>query len=255
MSFISDFVSEENRASFLFLNGKEERANELRSILFNEIGTAAFHIATFMENSSVLHSEIIAHRIGLVPIIVSKLPSDFPTERKVISCVLDVSATNEIRNVYSTDFSSSVIKPKEAFFKCQLTSLLPGERIFCVAEINFDYRPVHAKYGPITKVSFKEDSKTKKGFLFRAEVSGVIPVNDVVHMAITKLLAKHGKEILNKEKDESEKIIQGVLDRREEERERRALKKKRAEDRVAREKFMADNPNAKIEFVEEEEED
>ncbi|ETO24858.1 hypothetical protein RFI_12296, partial [Reticulomyxa filosa] len=43
-------------------------ANALRRIMLSEIPTIAFDEVTFLQNSSVIHDEILAHRIGLIPI-------------------------------------------------------------------------------------------------------------------------------------------------------------------------------------------
>ena len=45
-----------------------EMANELRRVILSEIPTMAITEVIFMENESPLYDEMIAHRLGLIPL-------------------------------------------------------------------------------------------------------------------------------------------------------------------------------------------
>ncbi|ORM40517.1 DNA-directed RNA polymerase II subunit rpb3 [Babesia sp. Xinjiang] len=64
-----DIVSlSSNKMSFILLNADVSTANALRRIMLSEIPALAIEVVTVLENTSVLHDEYIAHRLGLLPI-------------------------------------------------------------------------------------------------------------------------------------------------------------------------------------------
>ncbi|CDR95474.1 DNA-directed RNA polymerase II, putative [Babesia bigemina] len=53
---------------FILLNADVATANAMRRIMLSEIPTLAIEVVTILENTSVLHDEYLAHRLGLLPI-------------------------------------------------------------------------------------------------------------------------------------------------------------------------------------------
>ena len=50
-------------------------ANALRRILLAEVPTVAIETVYVEENTSIIHDEVLAHRLGLLPVLVD--PADF----------------------------------------------------------------------------------------------------------------------------------------------------------------------------------
>ncbi|KAK1940380.1 putative DNA-directed RNA polymerase II [Babesia divergens] len=57
-----------SKMDFILLNSDVATANALRRIMLSEIPALAIEVVTVLENTSVLHDEYIAHRLGLLPI-------------------------------------------------------------------------------------------------------------------------------------------------------------------------------------------
>lgn len=57
-----------DRLEFDLLNVELPTANALRRIIIAEVPTMAIDIVEIQENSSALHDEMLAHRMGLIPL-------------------------------------------------------------------------------------------------------------------------------------------------------------------------------------------
>ncbi|KAK1442974.1 DNA-directed RNA polymerase like protein [Babesia gibsoni] len=57
-----------SKMDFILLNADVSTANALRRIMLSEIPSLAIEVVTVLDNTSVLHDEYIAHRLGLLPI-------------------------------------------------------------------------------------------------------------------------------------------------------------------------------------------
>jgi len=69
-------------------------ANALRRIMIAEVSTMAIEHVYMWQNSSIMHDEVLAHRLGLVPIMVDpRLFEAFGKHKP--SCYLNLSSCHE----------------------------------------------------------------------------------------------------------------------------------------------------------------
>jgi len=102
-------------------------ANALRRTIISDVPTLAIDLVEFENNSSVLSDEFLAHRLGLIPLISSRV-NDFKDNRECQNChtfcnecsaefrLSKTCTENETLNVTSKDFfaQDDTVKPIDA---------------------------------------------------------------------------------------------------------------------------------------------
>jgi DNA-directed RNA polymerase subunit D len=141
-------------------------ANTLRRIMLSEIPTLAVDSVDFVENSSTIFDEIIAHRLSLVPIVTDpetfSLPSlhDCPDPENgcpqcLITLVLDVHAKDKQIYAYSGDLKSPDPKTFPASAKIPITKLNPHQRLSLEANARVGIGRKHAKWQCASTVAYQ----------------------------------------------------------------------------------------------------
>ena len=59
---------EQGNLSFILKDSNPAYTNTLRRIMIDEVPTMAIEEVEFFKNNSILYDEIIAHRLGLIPL-------------------------------------------------------------------------------------------------------------------------------------------------------------------------------------------
>ncbi len=186
-------------------------ANALRRVMLSEIPTMAIEWVDFIKNDSVLPDEIIAHRLGLVPLTFKpdsyRLPKECECGGKGCSRC-QVKLTLEKKGpcmVYSGDLKSEAEDVKPRFEKIPIVELFEGEELKLEATAQLGTGREHAKwqgavvgYRNLPKEGgegVKEDS-----FVFTVEsVCGLKPEEVVLQSA--KVLERKLEEFLEKLKE------------------------------------------------------
>jgi len=128
--------------------------NTLRRIIISEVPTLAIKNVKFIKNNSALFDEIIAHRMGLLPLKADLETYNLPEECscKGVGCakcqvIITLSAEGPI-TIYSSDlkFQDKNIIP--VYEKIPIVKLLKGQELELEATATLGIGKVHAKYIP-----------------------------------------------------------------------------------------------------------
>jgi len=139
-------------------------ANGVRRAIVGDVPTLAVDTVDFYENTSVMFDEVLALRIGLVPLTTDldtyELPDEDADEEEhdpatEVSLTLDVEADDDERTVYSSDLESEdpVVKPADK--NIPLIKLKPGQAVVaeCIARLGRGRD--HAKHQGGVSVGYK----------------------------------------------------------------------------------------------------
>jgi DNA-directed RNA polymerase subunit D len=151
-------------------------ANSLRRTMMSEVPTMAIEDIFYFDNSSIVQDEIIANRVGFIPLKTDLdtyiLPEDCdcdaelgcPKCRAVLT--LDVESTDDTRIVYSGDLipEDPMITPANP--KIPISKLAPKQAIRFEAYAQLGKGKEHAKWSPVSMCVYQNvsvvDVKSKK---------------------------------------------------------------------------------------------
>ncbi len=157
--------------------------NTIRRAIITETPTMAIEICKIKKNSSALYDEVLAHRLGLIPLKTDlksyKLSKKCKCERK--GCALcQLSLTLKMSgpgNVYAEDLKSSDPKVKPIYPKMLIVKLLKEQEVELEAIAVLGKGKKHVKFSPglvyyqgYPKIKVKSERDAK-------EYSGVCPTN------------------------------------------------------------------------------
>lgn len=129
--------------------------NTLRRAIMNEVPTLALEQITFNKNTGVMYDEILALRLGLLPLTTPVGDYDLPTEEEVAadeySAKSSVEATLVAQGpctVYAKDIKFKDAKVKPVYPDTPLVKLLEGQEIELSAKAVLGTGRAHAKWSP-----------------------------------------------------------------------------------------------------------
>jgi len=150
----------ENKIKFTLRGITVPVANALRRIMIAEVPTIAIDEVIIIENSSLMDDEILAHRLGLIPIKTDldafTLPEaleDF--QKSTVLFILDAEAGNSIRTVYSRELLSQDPSIVVANGNIPIVKLAPKQRIRLEAYARLGQGKDHAKWQPSSACAYK----------------------------------------------------------------------------------------------------
>lgn len=167
-------------------------AGELRRIMISEIPTMAIEWVDFHKNDSVLWDEIIANRLGLIPLTYDtkfhRMKDDCRCSGKgCVHCqVTLVLKKKGPCMVYSGDIVPSDKKVKPVYDKIPIVELMEGQELEFEATAQIGLGKEHAKWQGAV-VGYRED---KDKFIFNVESACGLSVKEVVLKAFDVLEGK-----------------------------------------------------------------
>jgi len=139
--------------------------NALRRIMLAEVPCMAIDEVVFIENSSMLHDEILAHRLGLIPLKTDldtyNLPdecsckSEFGCNLCRVGLTLEAEATEKTATVYSRDLHSDNPDIIPVSDKIPLVKLAPDQKIKLEAYARLGKGKDHAKWQPVSSCTYR----------------------------------------------------------------------------------------------------
>lgn len=145
---------EKGKLSFILKDATPPYANTLRRIMIEEVPTMAIEDIEFRKNSSILYDEIIAHRLGLVPLTTDlksyTLPEKCKCEGKGCArCQLKLTlkAKGPVI-VYASDIKTKDAEIKPVYPKMIIVKLLKNQALELEATAVLGKGKAHAKWCP-----------------------------------------------------------------------------------------------------------
>ena len=135
-------------------NAELPLVNTLRRLIIEEVPTIAIDEVTFVKNNSALYDEVIAHRLGLLP-----LTSDIKSYNFLEDCKCkgkgcsrcQVKITLQAKGpctVYASDLKSRDSKIKPVYPETPITILLKGQDLQLEATAKMGRGKDHSKFSP-----------------------------------------------------------------------------------------------------------
>src|SRR2546426_1743933 len=190
---------EEDRIVIKFSNVPRQYVNALRRLSISEVPTLAIDDVVILENSSVMHDEAIAHRLGLIPLRTDLdrfvMPHDCDC-KSTLGCskcrvllVLDSEANEKTKVVTSGELLSEdeLIKPVSK--DIPIVVLAPAQKLKFEAYARLGVGKDHAKWQP-TSAAIVKDGKDDGESILTIETNGALTAEETVGAAMEKLSTK-----------------------------------------------------------------
>lgn len=140
-------------------------ANALRRTMIADVPSMAIEDVIIVENTSVMYDEILAHRLGLIPLTtdldVYTPPEDCDCKSELgcskcrVTFTLESEAGEETITVYSADLKSEDEKVRPVSDRIPIVKLAPRQRLKLEAYARLGYGHNHAKWMPVTACGYR----------------------------------------------------------------------------------------------------
>jgi DNA-directed RNA polymerase subunit D len=140
-------------------------ANALRRIMMSEVPIMAIEDVVIVENSSILYDEIIAHRLGLIPLTTDLQSYVYPDDctcqsemgcnRCTANFTLEVEAGEDVKTIFSKDLipQDSQIRPVNT--EIPIVKLGPNQKMKLEAYAKLGKGINHSKWYPTSLCTYK----------------------------------------------------------------------------------------------------
>ena len=179
---------EQDIVRFVLSDASSAFANGLRRIMISEIPVMAIDDVMILENNSVMYDEILAHRLGLIPVTTDptyNLPEDCSCKSELgcekcrASFSLEVEASDPAEVVYSSQLKPENSDVRPVSDKIPIVKLAQGQKIKLEAYARLGRGRSHAKWQSVSAATYSYDPKAK-AYSFMVESTGTIPPEKIV---------------------------------------------------------------------------
>ncbi|RLG59784.1 DNA-directed RNA polymerase subunit D [Candidatus Geothermarchaeota archaeon] len=149
-----------NRLSLILWDVPVIIANSIRRAMISEVPTLAIEHVFIYKNSSVMDDEILAHRLGLIPLktdLQKYVPNDECECKSEMGCpkcsvtmYLEAKAGEEVKVVYSGDIKSEDEGVVPVSEDIPIVKLAPGQEISIEMRAIMGRGKEHAKWQPVS---------------------------------------------------------------------------------------------------------
>lgn len=181
-----------------FSNIPRQYVNSLRRLSISEVPTLAIDDVVVLENSSVMHDEAVAHRLGLIPLRTDPGRFIMPSEcdcKSTLGCskcrvllVLDAEANEKTMVVTSGELVSEDEMVKPVSKDIPIIVLAPNQKLKFEAYARLGIGKDHAKWQP-TSAAVVKDGKDDEIILV-LESNGALTAEEILLGASERLAAK-----------------------------------------------------------------
>lgn len=171
-------------------------ANAIRRLAISQVPTMAIDDVVILENSSVMFDELVAHRLGLIPLKTDLERYNLPEEcdcKSALGCpkcrvllVLDAEATDRVRSVHSGDLVSEDPEIRPISDSIPIVKLAPGQKMKLEAYARLGKGSEHAKWQPTAAAVMIETGRPDE-FEIYIESVGSLPAPEIFNRAIERL--------------------------------------------------------------------
>lgn len=189
----------DNRIVVKFNNIPRQYVNALRRLAISEVPTLAIDDVVILENSSVMHDEAVAHRLGLIPLRTDPGRFVMPHEcdcGSTLGCakcrvllVLDAEATDKTKVVTSGEMVSEDEMVKPVSRDIPIVVLAPSQKLKFEAYARLGIGKQHAKWQP-TAAAVVKDGKDENEIVLIIETNGALTAEEILKESTERLQSK-----------------------------------------------------------------
>ena len=189
----------DERVVIKFNNVSRQYINAVRRIAISEVPTLAVDDVVILENSSVMHDEAVAHRLGLIPLRTELDRFVMPQEcdcQSTLGCskcrvllVLDSEAMEKTKIVTSNELVSEDEFVKPVSKDIPIVVLAPSQKLKFEAYARLGVGKDHAKWQPTSAAIVKDGADDDEAIL-TIETNGALTAEETVDAAMERLTSK-----------------------------------------------------------------
>ena len=198
-----EYQEKKNRLTFSLKGTDTAYANTIRRIMGFEVPVMSIDDVEFRKNTSILYDEVLAHRLGLIPLSTDLKAYNMISECKCkgagcASCTVKLILKAQGPGmVYASDIKSKDPEIKPIYGKMPIVKLLEGQEVEFEATAILGQGREHSKFCP-GLVFYKMPNTDGDEYIFTVESWGQLTPKEIVVKAI---------DVYNKELEEFAELV------------------------------------------------